>query len=571
MPASSGDKLCPICDSPLQPGSKKCSFCGTDLSIFDMDLEAPKKAPEPVVSAPPKPSFESRVEEVMARPQPKQAPVVREARFVPPPVVREEPRVEPPEEEPPKPEPPTVAPPRAPEPAPEPEEKPAEEAAEYFECPQCGNLIETSATSCPKCGVLFAEEGADMFQCPACNTLVSIDAKSCPGCGAVFVESEEEAAAVSPEPKKDLEPPISKVKAAPPKPEKPAPPEKKPGPPAEKKGFMSLFKRAKKEEKEEVKEQAEEEEEPEEKAETPVVERKPERVAPAQTLKPIPPPARPAEVRIREMKAPAPAPSPSVSVSPAVKDKGKELARMVAEMKPLLGLAREKEVDIGESKQLIDDAAVAGRERQIDKAIELVQKSKSVLLSKVDAHLGQMISRLNDEIKVAREFGGDISRASTYIQEVARARASGDVEAAYVYVDKVAKELLPITGRYNESRQKLASLKDLIADCEVFIVDTKDARRLLVDATRAFDAKDFDKVDSLLKSARDSLYKGIPARMNEEMKKARDELYEAKVKDINITPMLTVLKSSTSLMKSGEYAQAIKEMREFKDMMKKAK
>ena len=243
---------------------------------------------------------------------------------------------------------------------------------------------------------------------------------------------------------------------------------------------------------------------------------------------------------------------------------------MVAEMKPLLALAREKEVDIGESKQLIDDAAIAGRERQIDRAIDLVQKSKTVLMSRLDSDLSQLISRLNDETKVAREFGGDISRPTTYIQEVARARAAGDVEAAYVYADKVSKELLPITGRYNEFKKKLANLKDLIVDCEVFIVDTKEARRLLVDATRAFEQKEFDKVDSHIKAATDSLYKTIPVRMNEEMNKAKESLRDAKVRNVNITPMLTTLKSSVNMLKSGDYAHAIKEMREFREMMKKA-
>ena len=74
-------------------------------------------------------------------------------------------------------------------------EPPQAAAKEYFECPECGALIETTATACPKCGVLFAEEGAEMFQCPACSTLVSMDAKSCPGCGAMFIEPGEAEAA----------------------------------------------------------------------------------------------------------------------------------------------------------------------------------------------------------------------------------------------------------------------------------------------------------------------------------------------------------------------------------------
>jgi RNA polymerase subunit RPABC4/transcription elongation factor Spt4 len=542
LPVSSGDKLCPICDSPLQPGSKKCGFCGTDLSIFDIEIESPKKSPEPV-APPPRASVESRVEEVLSRPAVQERAAIREtpsAAPVPPPKV----------------EPPKTAPVRevkkAAEPSPEPEPEPAE-AIEYFECPQCGATVETTANSCPKCGVLFAEEGTEMFECPACNTLVNLDAKSCPGCGAMFVEPEE-AAKQTAEPSismKDLEPPLAEVKAPSRKLEKALPAPSKEG--DEKKGFMGFFKRKK--EQESVQE-----------PETPILKESVVRVPTA----PVPASLKPAEPRVREVKAAEPAPVVRPAPSPAAKDKGRDLARMVAEMKPLLALAREKEVDIGESKQLIDDAAIAGRERQIDKAIDLVQKSKTVLMLRLDSDLSQLINRLNDEIKVAREFGGDISRPTTYIQEVARARAAGDVEAAYVYADKVSKELLPITGRYNEFKKKLADLKDLIVDCEVFIVDTKEARRLLVDANRAFEQKEFDKVDSHIKAATDSLYKAIPVRMNEEMNKAKESLRDAKVRNVNITPMLTTLKSSVNMLKSGDYAQAIKEMREFKEMMKKA-
>ena len=565
MPDSSGGKLCPICDSPLQPGSKKCGFCGTDLSIFDMSFEEPAKAAAPAPAPAPKPSIQNRVDEVLSRPQAAQTPMIdrptREpAQEKPQPVVASAPAepempeaetpVEVPVEEPAKEEPATVA---------------HEEATEFFECPQCGAHVLMTAGSCPKCGVLFAEEGAEMFQCPACNTLVSVDAKSCPGCGAMFVEPEAEQpteVAAAPEPEIAEPEPVAKEPVAPAPKVKPAREVEEPEPKAEKAGPMKgLFGRLKFGRKEE----------PAEEKPAPKPEPKVERIPSVERIpaKPAPAPAavREAEVRVVEER-PAPAPAAPVH-APAVKDKGKELARMVAEMKPLLALAREREVDIGESKELIDDAAVAGRERQLDKAIDLVQKSKAVLMGRIDAHLAQLIIKLNEDTKVAREFGGDISRATTYMQELARARSAKDVEAAFVYVDKVDKELLPITGRYNEAKKKVAGLKLLIADCEVFIVDTKEARRLLVEANKALEGKDFDKLDGIVKGANDSLYKAIPVRMNEELQRAKDELIEAKASGVNITPMLTVLKSATSLMKLGDYSQAVREMREFKRMMKK--
>ncbi len=572
MPNPGGDKLCPICDSPLQPGSKKCSFCGTDLTIFDIDIEAPQKTESPPpAAAPPKVTVESRVNEIFSSrappvaSAPAQAPA---ARPVPPPV-KEEPK--------PKPEPmpervlaapvpePKIAPeqPKVKE-APKSPEPPAEET---FECPSCQAQIPVSATVCPKCGVMFAEEGTEMFQCPACNTLVSVDAKACPGCGAVFVESEDQAAAISapeaPAPTKapslpeeeEILPEVEEAKEPEPAPKAKEPEKKKSG----------WFKWGKKDEPK-----------PEPKVEkiapSPATPRKPTEAVrevrpvekPTTIRQATPEPVRPAPAPVK----PTPRPSFGTSVLPS-QDKGEQLARMVAEWKPLFALASEKEIDPGESKQLIDEAIVAGRERQVDKAIELVKQSKSILVGRIDSHLSQVIGGLNEEIKVARDFGGDISRCTTYMQEVTRARSSGDIEAAYVYAEKIKKELLPITGRYNESKVKIADIKKLIQDCEAFIVDTKEARRLVVEASKAFEMKDFDKVDGLVRSANDNLFKAIPARLTEEMKTARERLIDAKAKNVNITPMLTVLKSTMSLLKAGEYAQAVKEMRDFNELMKK--
>ena len=567
MPDSSGEKLCPICDSPLQPGSRKCGFCGTDLTIFDIEVEPAKKA----VTPPPMPSrarIESRVEEILSRPS-----GIRDMSPPPAPVTR--PVTPAPE---PKPEPEAV-----PEPTPVEKAPPAEApVTEMFECPECGGQVDVTASSCPKCGVMFAEEGADMFQCPACNTLVNIDAKSCSGCGAVFVESaeaaEEAASApateVKPEPLEtaavapaEIEAPVAEVEEAPTTAR--APKAAKAEEVAEKKGLLGgFFKRKKKDEPEAkpapVREHKVVEEEAEEESAIPGI-HAPEVI----------PPARKLSTRPEPKPEPSPAPSieerPPVQAAPVVdaKDKGKELARMVAEMKPLLALAMEKEVDISEPKRLIDDAAVAGRERQLDTALDLVRQSKSILSNKLDVHLTVMLGQLREELKVASSLGGDVSRPTTYLQETERAKAAGDAEAAFVYADKVQKDLQPITGRYNESKRKIAALKALIADSEVFIVDTRDARGLLIDASNAFDSNDYGEVDTLVRTAEEKLYKAIPTRMAEEINKAKELLREAKMRNVNIAPMITTLKSVINLMKAGDYRQAMKEMRDFKEAVRR--
>ena len=573
MPSSSGEKLCPICDSPLQPGSKKCGFCGTDLTIFDIEVEPAKKAPTP----PPTPSrerIESRVEEILSRPS-RPSPGIRDVSRVPAPTPRPAPQ---------------PAPEVQPEPVKEPEPTPVIEApapvtpaVETFECPECGTKVEVTSSSCPKCGVLFAEEGADMFQCPACNTLVNVDAKSCPGCGAVFVESEAEAQAepvsVEAEPKQveapepvqaQIEAPVAKVEE---EPEEESVPEAEKEEVAGKKGLLGgLFKRKKREEEPEKKpaprpepKKQVEEEGPEEESSIPGI-HAPEVIPPVRRAAPRPEPRpEPSPAPVAEVRAPS-QPAPTIEA----KDKGKELARMVAEMKPLLALAMEKEVDIAEPKRLIDDAAVAGRERNLDTAIGLVRQSKVLLMNKLDVQLTAMLGVLREELKVAASLGGDVSRPSTYLQETEKAKAAGDVEAAFVFAEKVQKDLLPITGRYNESKKKLAGLKGLIADCEVFIVDTKEARGLLVEATNAFESNDYGEVETLVRTAEEKLYKSIPNRMADEINKAKELLREAKMRGVNITPMITMLKSVINLMKAGDYRQAMKEMREFKEAVRRS-
>jgi len=547
---SGGERVCPICDSPLQPGSKKCGICGTDLTIFEMDFEAPKQQAKPSAPAQPspppsRPSMEARMEEIFSKPlvepsKPTEKPAPPSSAPAPPSPApsRPEPVKQEPVETPapvPKAEPPVAgAPPAAPK----------AESEHFFECPECGSRVPEDARTCPGCGVMFADEETEFFQCPACNTSVKMDATSCPGCGAQFVEADA-APTVTEAPAEKPETPVT--------PEAPtAQAEVSPGPELaeepRKKGLFGWLSR-------ERKAQRGEEAEP---VTGPPLERigsEPTRPSGTGIREARPPPEAPPALRATEAARP-----PISAMGP--KDKGKELARMVAEMKQLLSLARDREIDIGESKMLIDEAAAAGRDRDLDTAIGLVQKSRAVLMGKIDSDIEGMIGRLSEEAKVAGELGGDVSRAKTYLEEAGKASSSRDVEAAYVYTDKATRELQPITGRYNDTRNKLESLKQLISD-------SKEARNILIESSRAFEMRDFDKADSLVRDAQEVVHKAIPSRMNEEIRRARDQLAEAKAKGVNITPMITVLKSAARMLKAADYSQALREMREFKDMMRK--
>lgn len=617
MAGNEGEQLCPICDSPLEPGSKKCGFCGTDLTIFGIESEAPKEeiAAKPAAADAEKPD-DSKVETVFfgessaveAAP-PAVEPVAEDVPETPvEPLQEPEPGPEPtPEAQPEtaeveeRPEPvtePVTPEPKVEEPEAEVEAEPAQAEA-FFECPECGGRVEASAKSCPACGVMFADEGVDMFQCPACSTLVRVDAKACPGCGAMFVESEEELAQTTaaappsevPESKTELEAPVSEVvvgqeegvegevaeaKSEPDKKgllgglfgkkrRKRQPDVDEDGTPDHRIEFPSILRRGRTEEPAEA--EAEVEPEPESveaeavEAETAV---EPE-AEPEPGSKPEP---EPAPATVSEPVA-TPPPKP---VQPPARDKtkGRELARLTAEIQPLMRLAIGRGVDVSKSRKLVDEGAMSVRARDMDKALDSVRRARETLMESLQGSVEQMIAGLRAEAKVATALGGEVSRATAYLAELEKAGKTGDYEAMYVYADKVKNELLPITGRYNESKEKITSLRSLMSDSEIINVNTKEVRAMLAEAAASFESNDFDKVDLTVKSATDKLFTGIEPRLGEEIRRARDRLVELKERGQNITPMITVLKSARTMMKSKDFPQALKEMREFKNMVKKA-
>lgn len=487
-------KLCPICDSPLAEGSRKCGFCGTDLSIFEEDLGPPAAPPPPPTPAPSPPPA--------APPGPPSAP----------------------------------APPAVP--------LKAEELA-TFQCPECGATVDADASSCSSCGVGFAEaEGEAQFQCPECGTIVDAAAATCPGCGAIFAEAEAQ-----PTPEAAAE---ERAEAPPePAPEMGAPAEAAEAPAEERRGFFSRlsFRR---------RGRAEPEEAPPAPAPTP-------QAAPAPAV-PAAPPARPVpSARLAPPSAAAPVPSPAPE---GPRDLGRDLARLVADVKPLMALARDQAIEVTEGKELIDRAVLAGRDKQLDQAIELVTQARSVLSASFREHLSRHAGELEGEIGVARKLGADVAMASRYLAELRRASSEGDFQGSLAFGERIRTELQPHTGRYKESGRRIAELQSLIADAEVVYVDTSSARKLLTDANHAFGRMDYDAVESLTQKGTDSIVGAIPARIEDELRKGKELLVEAKMRGAKISGPITALKAATRSLKASRYIDALREIKQFKQEMR---
>ena len=535
MPGPSLGRLCPICDSPIEKGAKKCSFCGTDLTIFGSESEEALNQEERMV----KESYETA------------------------------PRSPPPSQP-------------APAPAPLPVAEPAKEAA-TFQCPNCSGMVKESDNVCPHCGAMFVEDETAQFECPACSTLVDASATKCPGCGATFIEDTgtvPEAAQPAPVP---LAPPTAPTTAATPAPQ-PAVETTAPATAAGKDEDLERILDVTKRIKESRDAEAASKVSPDKKIKRPGLFRIGGRKEVA-VERPAPmPAARPQEPVVAPQRpAPSTAPSTPVAaapapVAPAVKrvfptdprEQGKDLARLVAEVRALLGTANERDIFIDEAKDLLDQAITAGRERQFLQALEVITDAQEKLQSRLKDYVSATFTSLHEEIDIAKRLGGDPSRAEMFLNEAFRASQAPDYQAALVFIDKAKSELSPITGRYNETKNALRKLERLVRDARVVGIDTEPLKVVLENAKSAFSALNFPKTEEMVKKSTDEVIAQIPERMSKEIEKAKQMLVEAKMKsDAGVTPQITILKSAIKAMKEENYLEALSEMKKFKKEMKK--
>jgi len=533
LPGLTLGRLCPICDSPIEKGAKKCSFCGTDLTIFGSESEEALNQEERMV----KESYETA---------------------------------------------PKSPPPAQPTPAPAPVAEPAQGDA-TFQCPNCNGMVKESDNVCPHCGATFVEDETTQFECPACSTLVDASATKCPGCGALFVEDTgavPDAAQPAPAP---IAPPAAPITAAAPAPQ-PAVETQTPAAAGRKDEDLERILDVTKRIKESRDAEAASKASPDKKFKRPGLFRIGGRKEVA-VEKPAPTPAaRPQEPVVAPQPAPPAAPStpaaaaPAPVAAPAVKrefptdprEQGKDLARLVAEVRGLLGTATERDIFIDEAKDLLDRAITAGRERQFIQALEFITDAQEKMQTRLKDYLSATFTSMREEIEIAKRLGGDPSRAEMFLNEALRASQTPDYQAALVFIDKAKSELSPITGRYNETKSALRKFERLVRDVRVVGIDTEPLKVILENAKSAFSALNFPKTEEMVKKSTDEVIAQIPDRMSKEIEKAKQMLVEAKMKsDAGVTPQITILKSAIKDMKEENYLEALSEMKKFKKEMKR--
>jgi len=246
-----------------------------------------------------------------------------------------------------------------------------------------------------------------------------------------------------------------------------------------------------------------------------------------------------------------------------------EFPRLVAEVKPLLIISKDYEVEVGEGRRLIDKAVQAGKQRDLATAVQMVKEARSSIRAALDERLVLEEGNLEKLISVVSRSGIDPKEVSESLTALRNLREEGDVEGALQAAAKGRKAAERSSGKYLEANDLAESLSRLIEVCDQFYLDSREAKRMLHEARDAGDHGDWGMMGILARKGREQLMRSLPEATKGEMRKAKNQLLDAKADGKDVRTLVKVLKDAGVAMNRGRHDLALELLADFKDEIRR--
>lgn len=246
-----------------------------------------------------------------------------------------------------------------------------------------------------------------------------------------------------------------------------------------------------------------------------------------------------------------------------------EFPRLVAEVKPLLMISKDYGVEVGEGRRLIDKAVQAGKQRDLATAVQMVKEARSSIKAALDEKLVAEESNLEKLVEIVSRSGIDPNEVSGSLSALRSLREEGDVEGALRAAVKGRKAAERSSGKYLEANDMVESLSRLIDVCDQFYLDSREAKRMLNEARDAGDHGDWGMMGILSRKGREQLMRALPEATKSEMRKAKNQLLDAKTEGKDVRTLVKVLKDAGVAMNRERYDQALERLSDFKDELKR--
>ncbi|OPY33830.1 MAG: Double zinc ribbon [Methanomassiliicoccales archaeon PtaU1.Bin124] len=242
---------------------------------------------------------------------------------------------------------------------------------------------------------------------------------------------------------------------------------------------------------------------------------------------------------------------------------------LVSEVKPLMELAKEYDVESSECRGLIDRAVKAGKAKDLSTAVNCVKQCNALIRTKIEDRIAKDIEYLEKLSTVARAMGTDPGEIKDSIESTKNRLAQKDYEGALKEAKAGRKISEKVTGKYLEAHDMCEELEAMIQNAERFYVDTREPRRLLKEAQDAGEHGDWSMMGILARKGKEEISKTLPDITKNEIKKAKSQLMDAKAEGKDVTTLVKVLKDAGLSVKKEKYDEALEFLIEFKAEIKR--
>ena len=383
-----------------------------------------------------------------------------------------------------------------------------EEPEQQFLCPVCDTPVRPNEKVCPGCGAEFSEGEATEYECPMCKAAVPADAARCPSCGVQFASEEEGEVPSTPR----AEGPTSPAAASGPTIGATA----APAIPAAASAPLSF------------------------------------RIGPTvEALRD--------EVRTRALDLP-------------FGDRkliARELPKLVNEVKPLLVSAKNIGVGIDEGKRLINSAIEAGKRKDMDKAVRLISDARRALDFAFVTYIGGRLEALATDVDASGP-GDAATLVRPRLEEVLGRLTQLDYDGAWGALQKAKFEFQSQAKEYTEGRKLLEATERLMGEMRAVGMDTREVDSLVRESRDAAQRRNLPVSLRLAKQAHERMLQTVPDFVQSEMRHARDELLDVKMRGGDLSKPVGFLKEASGYVKRGEWGEAIRFLKEFRKEISRA-
>jgi hypothetical protein len=250
-------------------------------------------------------------------------------------------------------------------------------------------------------------------------------------------------------------------------------------------------------------------------------------------------------------------------------DLKREFPALVAEVKPLMELAKEFDIEASECRGLIDRAVKAGKAKDLSTAVNCVKQCNMLVRTSIQERIEKDIEYLEKLTTVARAMGTDPGEIRESIDATKSRLSQQDFEGALKEAKAGRKISEKVTGKYLEAHEMCEELDNMIQNAERFYVDTREPRKLLKEAQDAGEHGDWSMMGILARKGKEEVSKSLPDITKGEIKKAKALLMDSKAEGKDVTTLVKILKDAGLAVKKERYDDALEFLIEFKAEIKR--